>query len=123
MTTPGNSCTFPARVFVAHSRTRYLAPVRRGVDGRACKGGPFMTGTQVAWSAAALAILLGIVPAAAQTGAQDRCKDTLARQVFSNPEVKQDTLYWLARFSAEVAQQSDSPPDTPFAFDGITAAL
>jgi hypothetical protein len=82
-----------------------------------------MTGTQVAWSAAALAILLGIVPAAAQTGAQDRCKDTLARQVFSNPEVKQDTLYWLARFSAEVAQQSDSPPDTPFAFEGITAAL
>jgi hypothetical protein len=82
-----------------------------------------MTGTRLACSGAALAIALGIAPAIAQTEAQDRCRDVLARQVFSNPEVKQDTFYWLARFSADVAQQSDSPPDTPFKFDGITAAL
>lgn len=82
-----------------------------------------MTRTLVACSGAALAIALGVVPGIAQTEAQDRCKDVLARQVFSNPEVKQDTFYWLARFSADVAQKSDSPPDAPFTFDGITAAL
>jgi hypothetical protein len=82
-----------------------------------------MTRTLVACSGAALAIALGVVPGIAQTEAQDRCKDVLARQVFSNPEVKQDTFYWLARFSADVAQKSDGPPDAPFTFDGITAAL
>jgi len=84
-----------------------------------------MTGTLAACSTAVLAIALGIAPAAAQTGAgaQDRCKDVLPRQAFGNPDVKQDTFYWLARFSAEVAQQSDGPPDTPFVFDGITVAL
>ena len=84
-----------------------------------------MTGTLAACSTAVLAIALGIAPAAAQTGAgaQDRCKDVLPRQAFSNPDVKQDTFYWLARFSAEVAQQSDGPPDIPFVFDGISAPL
>ena len=66
-----------------------------------------MTRTLVACSGAALAIALGVVPGIAQTEAQDRCKDVLARQVFSSPEVKQDTFYWLARFSADVAQKSD----------------
>jgi BA14K-like protein len=82
-----------------------------------------MTRTLAAGSAAAIAILMSIAPAAAQEEAQDRCKEVVPRDAFRNPEVKQDTFYWLARYSAEVAQQSDGISDPPIAFVGITAAL
>jgi BA14K-like protein len=81
-----------------------------------------MTGKAGLCAALSIMILASAAPAVAQVEAQQRCKDAVARGIFSNPDVKQDTLYWLARFSADAVGQSDSA-DAPFAFNGITAAL
>jgi hypothetical protein len=78
-----------------------------------------------AGSVAAVTTLWCVVPAAAQTEAQDRCREVLAEQSFDPTAGENSTFYVLSRFSAEAGgqQNSPNPPEARFAFPGITAAL
>src|SRR3977135_3104484 len=76
-------------------------------------------------SVAAVVTLGSLLPAAAQTEAQDRCKDVLSEQAFDTPASDNNTFYSLSRFSAEAggSQNALGASDASFTFRGITATL
>jgi hypothetical protein len=84
-----------------------------------------MIRTVAAAAIAAIAFLLGIWPARAQTDAQDRCNETAVANLLADPLIKRDTLYWLSRLSAGAADQrsNEGPPSGPISIEGITASL
>ena len=84
-----------------------------------------MIRTVAAVAIAAIAFLLGVGSAGAQTDAQDRCIETAVSNLLADPLIKRDTFYWFARLSAAAAgQPSDEPaPSGPISIEGITAPL
>ncbi|MBV8747549.1 MAG: hypothetical protein JO134_21175, partial [Xanthobacteraceae bacterium] len=84
-----------------------------------------MLRTTAAATIAAIAFLLGLGSASAQTDAQDRCVETAVSNLLADPLIKRDTSYWLSRLSSGAAgeQNNEPAPSGPISIEGITAPL